>query len=159
MQTDCSSAWFAPEPVVGRRSRTTKIELFISMKSLHSSYCSLSGLNLDLDMWRERCWFEWSRKFTEADLKLVIAHIKSTIENPTIRLRMLSFRYLISQLDNFEEYLAQAKALQRPVKTERQKLIEVWGKPEPEPQAVHVSVALERTKLAMMLKEWQQSLK
>ncbi len=84
-----------------------------NIQKLHALYVALTGLEIRLDMAREREWFEWARRgFTEDDLRLVILHIKRGITAQKRNPGALKFRNLICQPDYFEEDLAEAKSLQ-----------------------------------------------
>lgn len=78
---------------------------------LHDVYTRETGLGLFLTPARERAWFDWLKfKFTEEDLKLVIAHIKRGIREQRRQPGALKFRNLIEMPDYFEEDLAEARA-------------------------------------------------
>ena len=86
-----------------------------TIAALHAAYGQLTGLNLRLDMARERQWFDWlARGFTEADLRAVIAHIQRGIRSGDRRQGALKFSNLIGMPDYFEEDLAMARKVQRP---------------------------------------------
>lgn len=89
----------------------TKLE---QIKAIHGAYVRLTGQDVALDMHRESVWFEWLRKgFTEADLKLVVCHVRKGMPSGDRKQGALKFSNLIGQLDRFEEDLAMARALAR----------------------------------------------
>lgn len=84
------------------------------IQALHAAYVSATGLDIRLDISREREWFEYVNKgFTQEDLRLVIEHLKRGIREQRRNPGALKFRNLIGQLDYFEEDLAEARALTR----------------------------------------------
>lgn len=86
----------------------------MTIPELHAAYFRLTGLDLRLDMARERSWFEWQKRgFTENDLRLVVGLIKSGIKAGNRHPGALKFRNLIECPDYFEEDLALARAKHR----------------------------------------------
>lgn len=134
----------------------------MDIPKLHAAYCELTGLEIGLDMNRERSWFEWAKKgFTEEDLRLVILEIRKGIKIGKRNPGALKFRNLIEGLDYFEEDLAMVKAQKRAPKFrfDKSATLRASGRPDKPkpPEAQPASVAVERLKMADMLKTWRQS--
>lgn len=102
-----------------------------AISSMHYHYRTLTGMDVGLDYWRERCWHEWLAKgFRKDDLATVVAHIKKGIRENKRQMGALKFSNLIGNLDYFEEDLAVARAEKRnAVKTdERQEVMKATGR-------------------------------
>lgn len=85
-----------------------------SIEALHALYVRLTGMDVRLDMQREHIWWEWTRRgFVEADLQMVVAHLRRGIKAQRRQPGALKFSNLIGQPDFFEEDLAEAKAAAR----------------------------------------------
>lgn len=81
---------------------------------LHRAYVNLTGLDVALNMDRERTWFEWLNyrrddPFTAADLKLVIDFLRRGIREERRNAGSLRFRNLIGSPDDFDEDRAAAR--------------------------------------------------
>jgi hypothetical protein len=101
------------------------------VKRLHEVYQLLTGLVVPLDSWREHQWFELVRKGVgEAELRLVIAHIRRGIGAGTRNRGALRFHNLIGQVDYFEEELAEATAVNRRARgdTARESVLRATGR-------------------------------
>lgn len=83
------------------------------IKSIHALYGALTSNWLHLDMNRERIWYEFLKRFTEEDLRLVIAHLQTGIKKGYRYMPCLRFSRLIEPLDHFEEQLNEARANSR----------------------------------------------
>lgn len=84
------------------------------IRELHRAYVNLTGLDVALDMQRERQWFDWLNyrrddPFTAADLKLVIEFLRRGIRDEQRNPGCLRFRNLIGMPDDFDEERAAAK--------------------------------------------------
>ena len=106
------------------------------MRDLHALYIRLTGLDIRLDMARERDWFEWQRRgFTPDDLQLVIRHLQRGIREGKRNPGALKFSNLITMADRFEEDLAEARAAQRArrataaQRTDRASVLRSTGRP------------------------------
>lgn len=103
-----------------------------TISNLHHEYRTLTGYDLGLDYWRERCWADWcSKGFTVEDLRLVVRWLKDGIRKETRRPGCLKFSNLIQQLDRFEEDLVEAKAELRNkihAPTEKQMVLRATGR-------------------------------
>ena len=81
---------------------------------LHATYCSITGLQISLDYWRERCWFEWAKHgWGVPELTLVVNEIKRGIKERRRNRGALKFSNLVQSSDLFEEELALARQAQR----------------------------------------------
>lgn len=82
--------------------------------ALHRAYVNLTGLDVALNMDRERVWFDWLHyrrddPFTATDLGLVIAHLRRGIRDEKRNPGALRFRNLIGNPDEFDEERAAAR--------------------------------------------------
>lgn len=82
--------------------------------ALHRAYVNLTGLDIGLNMERERVWFEWLRfrrddPFSATDLGLVIAHLRRGIRDEKRNDGCLRFRNLIGDVEAFDEERAAAR--------------------------------------------------
>lgn len=96
-------------------------------ESLHSLFLSLGGLAMPLssfhkDYFIESSWFEWSRRFNEDDLRLVMRYKKEMIRTRGYYSSTLGFRNTIPE---FGEWLCKARAHYRsnPQLTNREKIL------------------------------------
>ena len=81
---------------------------------LHRAYVNLTGLDVALNMDRERTWFDWlnyrrDEPFTAADLKLVIDFLRRGIREEKRNAGCLRFRNLVGMPDDFDEERAAAR--------------------------------------------------
>ena len=81
---------------------------------LHRAYVNLTGLDIALNMERERVWFEWLRfrrddPFTATDIVLVVAHLRRGIREEKRNDGCLRFRNLIGDVESFDEERAAAR--------------------------------------------------
>lgn len=86
----------------------------VNITALHRAYTNLTGLDVALNMERERTWFEWvcyrrDDPFTAADLKLVIDFLRRGIRDEERNAGCLRFRNLIGMPDDFDEERAAAR--------------------------------------------------
>jgi hypothetical protein len=82
--------------------------------ALHAVYNSITNREFPLTMQAVFAWTDWRGKgFTEADLRLVVAHIKKLISQNRRRPESLRFHNLIDDDERFMEDLAEANALAR----------------------------------------------
>lgn len=106
-------------------------------RQLHAAYCRLTGLQIQCTMSHLCSWELWQSKgWTEGDLVLVIALIKSAgrVSDPYPCLR---FHNLIQNVENFSEWLAEARARARvPKPTPKARVLRATGR-EPMPLAGH----------------------
>lgn len=110
----------------------------LQIAALHRVYRELTGLEIRLDMERERVWFEWTRAgFGEADLRTVVHYLRRGIRENWRRPGALKFTNLIGQPDKFEEDLAEAKqfangkARQAKPDAARASVLAATGRPDP----------------------------
>lgn len=104
-----------------------------TIESLHQTYLDYSGMICVLHTARYFPWEAWlERGFTEADLKLVIRHIKNEINDHRRTMAALKFSNLIQDADRFEEDLSVARALARRPKPdyERTRVLQATGRTE-----------------------------
>jgi len=115
------------------------------IESIHALYWKLTSQFLKLDMNREHTWQMFLKRFTEDDLRLVIAHLKKGIDDGERRIGCLRFSNLIEQTDRFEEELAMARAYYRNNKpqTNRAKAIKVFRPEvnEPRPESNYKAIS------------------
>ncbi len=83
------------------------------LKALHSCYAALTGGIRPWDMEKLGHWRHWAAKFTEDDLRLVVAHIKSRIAEGQGFQAQLSFRNIVLDHMKFEDRLVEARSDQR----------------------------------------------
>lgn len=103
------------------------------VERLHATYVRLSGLELRLDMNRERDWFEWIKQgFKDEDLEFLLKFLKSAIKDGRRFQGCLKFSNLISRTDCFEEDLAIAKAesRKRVMNSNRASVLRSMGRPD-----------------------------
>jgi hypothetical protein len=133
------------------------------IRKLHTTYCQETGLQIALPVSRHILWEAFlARGFTTNDLTLVCRSLRRQISNGDRRMACLRFTTLIGDVDNFEELLAEFRALQRkptyaPGKAQ---VLRATGR-ESEPKqsdAQKAQTLLERTQLAERLREWKKQL-
>ncbi len=83
------------------------------IKALHADYEARTGYSAQLDMNRERVWYEWityrkTAPFTIEDLRRVIGWLRTQMREEKWHEACLSFRNLIGRPDVFEENLSLA---------------------------------------------------
>lgn len=104
----------------------------------HALYVKLTGFgDISLNYGRERIWYEWLKRFTDQDLRLLITYLQSEIRKQRRNPGCLKFNNLIGQPDMAEEDLALAKASTRnAVKppTPRQSILAATGRVEAKEQ-------------------------
>lgn len=85
------------------------------LRSLHETYCRLTGLEIRFGFECESIWFSWQRDgYTEDDLKITIAYIQRLYcKQPRILAPCLRIHKLIGDLLNFSEMLAEARKVVR----------------------------------------------
>lgn len=85
------------------------------LRSLHETYCRLTGLELRFGFEAESIWFSWQRDgYTEDDLVVTIAYVQRLYcKQPRILAPCLRLHKLIGDLLNFGEYLAEARKIVR----------------------------------------------
>lgn len=108
----------------------------MTVEQLHSLFLSLGGLALPLspfhkDHWTESLWFDWSRRFTEQDLRLVMRYKKEMVKTRHWNPSCLSFRNTVGDPYKFGEFLAQARAHYRckPASGEREQVLRATARP------------------------------
>jgi hypothetical protein len=103
--------------------------------NLHQVYEQITGLQLPLNkaFSREYAWSLWlANGWTEADLRLVVAHLKRSYKD--FWLKMVKFSRLIEDRASFEEWLAEARASQRNQRsapTQKAAVMAATGRKEP----------------------------
>lgn len=87
----------------------------LPIRALHKVYEDLSGLPVQLTLSRIFAWEAWlSHGWTEADLRLVMTHLKNRRNSaPTWSKMQMMFTKFIADPQNFEELLSEARALSR----------------------------------------------
>jgi len=81
---------------------------------IHRLYCSKTGRDMPLTMSMHWAWNTWkAHHWTEADLELVIQHIKNLIKQDRRRPESFRFNNLIMNTDRFQEDLSEARAYAR----------------------------------------------
>ena len=102
------------------------------VRSLHSLYERNSRRNVTLDMQKIAAWNSWrSMGWTEKDLLLVIDYLKVKIGMGRKWESCLQFKNLIGNTSNFEEELAEARAMARVPRTgERERVLRATGREE-----------------------------
>jgi|SRR5690349_8849296 len=103
----------------------------MTIEDLHKLFISLGGMALPLspfhkDHWTESLWFDWSRRFTEQDLRLVMRYKKEMVKTRHYNPATLSFRNTIADSSKFGELLVEARAHYRsnPQLTNREKILQ-----------------------------------
>jgi hypothetical protein len=108
-----------------------------SYNHLHRLYCAQSGLELGYSMLRHFQWQAFvARGFTADDLTLVLVNLRRYIQQHRLGRGCLSFHRLIGDLETFEEYLAEFRALRRKGSycKQKQQALRATGRPdEPAP--------------------------
>lgn len=102
----------------------------MTIPELHSLFLSLGGLAMPLaslhrDYFIESSWMEWSRRFNEDDLKLVMRYKKEMIRTRHWHQSTLSFRNTIADISRFGEWLVESRAHYRsnPQLSNKQKIL------------------------------------
>lgn len=110
--------------------------MIAKIQSLARAYYQLTGFHMREGYLMNCQAREWLLLgFTEDDLKLVVAHIRKKVESERIRAAMLRWSFLIGNPVRFDEELQEARAVKRnakPAKTNRERVLEVTGRVEPE---------------------------
>jgi hypothetical protein len=89
------------------------------IQQLHHLYCTLTNMQIRLDIAREHEWYHWlQRGFKPDDLRLLVKHLRTEIREGRRNHGCLKFRNLIAQVDYFEEDLAEARARARAPKSD-----------------------------------------
>lgn len=84
------------------------------IQELHSTYCTISGMDVALRFNRESSWVEFTRAgFTRADLEAVLKRLIRLIKQGDRRPECLKFSNVVEGLDRFEEELAMIRAEER----------------------------------------------
>lgn len=91
------------------------IDATTKARALHTVYEQVSGLPVQLTLNRIWAWEAWIAKgWTEADLRLVMAHLKRRSSSAKVWATMnMMFTKFIADPSNFEELLSEARALSR----------------------------------------------
>lgn len=101
--------------------------------ALHSTYCTCTNRTMPMSSSMHFAWAAWSiHGWTEADIKLVVAHINKLIKLNRRRPESLRFHNLIGDTERFLEDISEARALSRqPKPTPRTEILRATGRPEP----------------------------
>jgi len=84
------------------------------IRRLHATWERLTGQRLVLDAMRERAWFDWlERGLTESDLALLVRDLQGKIRAGKCSPAGLKFRYVVANVDQAEEDVAELKARRR----------------------------------------------
>lgn len=90
--------------------------------ALHAVYCAITKRDFRLTMREHFAWNVWKAYgLTEADLRLVVAHVNNLIAKGRRFPESLRFHNLIGNVDRFREDLAEARALARVPKVDKGK--------------------------------------
>lgn len=130
------------------------------LKEFHELYCSLTLRQVTFDMPALYRWEQWSaRQWTIEDLHLVISYIKKKIQAGERKPESLRLHNLIDT-SRFEDDLVDARGRARGPRIDREKasvLRSTGREPDRKEKPVDsAAAAIERTKLASMLKEWKE---
>lgn len=90
--------------------------------ALHKVFVELTGRDIPLDLqgYREHQWWDWGQQgYTEADLRLVVDYVRRGIREGKRNVGALKFVNMIGDPLRFGEDLAEAKALARQPKRDR----------------------------------------
>src|SRR5215831_5817617 len=113
-------------------------------------------------MQRHYGWEMFRARFTADDLALVCRELRKRVKDGKRNIASLAFRFLVLDLDSFEELLAECRAVQRKPFTDSGKaaVLRATGRPDesPTPPAQSAGVTLERSKLAAQLREFKKTL-
>lgn len=134
------------------------------ISALHKVYEQVSGLPVQLTLNRIWAWEAWMAKgWTEADLRLVMNHLKNRRPNAKVWATMnMMFTKFIADPENFAELLAEARAIARvprfdPGKTDVLRGTNRPDKPEPSKPKTAEQVIRESDALKALL-EFRDSL-
>jgi len=102
---------------------------------LHMLYCAITHYAVQWNFSREYAWGCWLvRGWTEDDLRATLVHLLRLVKRGDKSQTCLQFSRLIADLDQFEEYLVEARAVGRTRQaTPRQMFLSQTGRPEAEP--------------------------
>ena len=105
------------------------------VQQLEAAYERITGINPGRNLFgrRDQDWFYWVQSgYTEADLALVVRHIRRCIADGTRGFNMGSLRFsnLIGQPDKFGELVGEIRALSRPIPRDpaRQAVLRATGR-------------------------------
>lgn len=131
-----------------------------TIKQLHATYCAMTGHNLQFTFNHILFWNVWrSRKWTIDDLRFLIRYLRGKIRRGERNHGCLKFSNLIKDVERFAEDLAMARAETRnaPVRDARSEILAATGrKSVVDTGPITAAIALERTKMAAMLREWKE---
>lgn len=140
------------------------IDVTTKIGALHKVYEQVSGLPVQLTLNRIWAWEAWMAKgWTEADLRLVMAHLKRRSGSAPVWAKMhMMFTKFIADPQTFEELLSEAKAIARVPKFDPGKASVLRGtnrpdKPEPSKPKTAEQVIRESDALKALL-EFRDSL-
>lgn len=124
---------------------------------IHSDFNKLTGLDIPFTMTHRFAWEHWlEKKYTVADLELVVAHLKRTVKDRAILMNMLRFHWLIQNLETFAEQLAIAKAMVRvPKPTPRDRILSADHRTPLDPERTKKAGEV-AAKLSTYLKSWRE---
>lgn len=105
---------------------------------LHGVYCQLSKRSMTMTTREMYGWQAWIAKgYKVEDLRLVIAFIQKRIKDGRRFPESLRFHNLIERHDRFADDLLDSRAeANKPVRTDRQSVLEASGRPDPCPDKV-----------------------
>lgn len=105
-----------------------------SIQDLHSIYCRMTGLQVALTLGRMFQWERWIlRQWTADDLRLAIEVTRRKIKKGECTFARLRFPEFIGNDEKFEEYLAEARAINRQHEqreTPKEKILRETGRPK-----------------------------
>src|SRR5690349_103093 len=118
----------------------------MTIEDLHKLFISLGGMALPLspfhkDHWTESLWFDWSRRFTEQDLRIVMRYKKEMVKTRNWNQATLSFRNTIADSSKFGEFLVEARAHYRckPVVSDKISVLRSTGREMPQTKPRKIS--------------------
>jgi hypothetical protein len=85
-----------------------------AIQELHDTWQRITGQRLLLDCMRERAWFDWlQRGLTVGDLRMLLDNMQARIRAGKLSPTSLKFRYIVGNVDQSEEDVAELKARRR----------------------------------------------
>jgi len=133
-----------------------------ALEQLHSFYVQKSGRVVKFDMRKMEAWRLWgSHGWKLLELGCVIVYLKKLIAQGRKWESSLRFTNLIENVSNFEEILAEARAVGRhiPMPARKAEVLRATGRPtEPEPKARSAAEILAGEKAFEAFRAFKQSL-
>lgn len=161
LEGKCAIFWTNTQ--TARTPEQAMIDTSPAIKALHAAYCRETGQQIELTMPR---WFSLeafrAKGWTEADLKLVVAHLQRKIRLGRKWPSALLFRNLIERLDYFEEELSEARAMARAPKIDKGKsdVLRATDRPHEPPTSeckTCEDIMQQHRQMAALLKEFREN--